>query len=69
VKIESVYEENTCTTCGQYSIDQYSNIAVNYIKYRKDLISFIEIIFEVLDFRVITLFIHDIRLLTVVPLF
>lgn len=53
LRIESVYEENTCTTCGRFGVDQYTSIIDNYIKYKNQLVSFIEIIRITLDYQVL----------------
>ncbi|KAG5671358.1 hypothetical protein PVAND_001559 [Polypedilum vanderplanki] len=51
LRIESIYEEKTCTTCGRLSVDQYTNILNNFIKYKNELVPFIEIIRITLDFE------------------
>lgn len=51
VKIESVFEENYCI-CGHKNVDKFSNISDTFIKYRNQLISFVEIVRETLNFEV-----------------
>ena len=52
LKIDKIFENNTCNVCGYCDINQYFGINDNYIEYDKSFISFREILVESLGFQV-----------------
>jgi hypothetical protein len=52
VNISHIFEESSCCVCGRTGIDQYLRISDNFIQYKNELISFLEVIRQTLDFEV-----------------